>query len=543
MKTTKFKMKKVILFFMVFLIFLSGCNNNSNRNKPEKPDIEVSNVPDITNSEGTTIETIPPLSTNDQLPEIFEPVNLLSIFQPTYSKDEKYFNLMSWQEYITDKFDIEINVFYNQKELRSAQAIYYLNYHIGYPYWGADEVFNYINEGSKTDSIYNLSPYYEKYGWNDFIDPLYIEELKVDGCIYAVPTAANKYIIPRYYNAEYLAQLGMEVPKDINSFYNYLIEAKKIMEGENIILPMLIPQHQMFPCTADIFRAFGAYVNSEQNSALSFNPNTQSFEDAIFYEDIEAALDFFKTLQTDNIIGFFGNAYCESDDFTRNQFFGDRLKISPNFASEYNFIIDENTKWFSKFLRATPRYEVVSGYYLEHTNNKNVCEIRSDMGFYVFPTNIENINGTIELFNSVMTDKTYYPDLLYGVENTDYEIISDKIYPKSPRDGTFTGIRMISAFEDENNYYSANNVDIVGEIASSLMYESNIFTQTSRYRDIVGGSTISSSSYFDNLFLGCVATEDAVKEYRKWFLESGMYQTLDKLNERINADTAYDYNP
>ncbi len=532
-------MKKVILVLMILLICLSACNETSMRGTSEKPDIDVSDAPRITNSNGMIEETSTPLEETEQLPDIFEPVNLLSIFQPAYSKDEKYFNLMSWQEYIADKFDIEINIFYQSKEVSGVQAVYYYNYPIGYPFSKVNQVFDYTS----SDMAYDLSPYYEKYGWNDFIDPLYIEDLKVDGRIYAVPTEANKYIIPRYYNAEYLAQLGMEVPKDINSFYNYLIEAKKIMKGENILLPMLIPQHQMFPCTSDIFRAFGAYVNSEYNSALSFNPNTQSFEDAIFSDDIESALDFFKTLQTDNIIGFFGNAYCESDDFNRNQFFGDRLKISPNFASEYNFIIDENTKWFRKFLRATPRYEAVSGYYLEHTNNKNVCEVRSDMGFYVFPTNIENINGTIDLFNSVMTDKTYYPDLLYGLENTDYEIIGNEIYPKRPRDGTFTGIRMISAVVDKNNYYSANNIDIVGDIASSLMYESNIFTQTSRYRDIVGGSTISSSSYFDNLFLGCVSSEEAVKEYRKWFMESGMYQTLDKLNERINATTAYEYTP
>ncbi|MCD6323022.1 MAG: hypothetical protein J7L77_08350, partial [Clostridiales bacterium] len=117
-------MKKLILFFMIFLIFLSGCNGNSDRNNSEKPDIEVSNIPVITNSDGTAIETIPPLNANDQLPEIFEPVNLLSIYQPAHSSREKYFNLDAWQRYIYDKFGIEINMTY-KSSINS--SVYYFN--------------------------------------------------------------------------------------------------------------------------------------------------------------------------------------------------------------------------------------------------------------------------------------------------------------------------------------------------------------------------------------------------------------------------------
>lgn len=509
-----------------------GCNENTSHNKTEKPDI--TGLPD---------KSQVPLNTDGQLPEYFEPAFLLSIYQPAYNSNEKYFNLMDWQEYIKDKFDIEINVFYNSKELGGVQAVYYYNYLPGYPYTKVDQVFNYIS----SEIAYDLSLYYEKYGWYNFIDPLYIESLKVDGCIYAVPTAPNKYIIPRYYNAGYLDRLGMEVPKDINSFYEYLIGAKKIMEGQGILLPMFIPQHRMFPCTSDIFRAFGVYVNSEQNSALAFNPNTQSFEDAIFSEDIETALDFFRTLQSDGLMGFWGEAHSFNtdniNDINKNQFIGDRFNVNKNFATEYNLVYDTDANFWLKFLLATPGYETTSGYYLEYINTKNICEVRSDVGFYVFPKNIENINGTIDLFNSIMTDRAYYADLLYGMENTDYEIINNETYSKLPDQGTFPGIRMLKTIEDPNNYYSPGNIDIAGEIASGLMYESNIFNQTTRYRDIVGNFIISQSSYFDNLFLTCVSTSDAVAEYKKWFLESGWYQNLEKLNERINAVTVYDYTP
>ncbi len=263
---------------MIALIFLSGCNEDTSHSKTDNPDILQSTIP---------------LNSNGQLPEMFESVNLLSIYQPAGNKDEKYFNLMSWQDYIFQKFGLEINMFYSQEEVGGVSAVYYFNSRIKYPYSRVDQVFNYVNP----DMAYDLTPYYEKYGWDSLIASEYIEALKVDGSIYAIPTTPNKYIIPRYYNAEYLNQLDMEVPTDINSFRNYLVESKKIMEGDGLLLPMFIPQRQMFPCMSDIFRAFGAYVNSEYNSTMSFNPNTQSFEDAVYSENIETALGFVKSLQ------------------------------------------------------------------------------------------------------------------------------------------------------------------------------------------------------------------------------------------------------
>lgn len=516
-------MKKIILFVMVILIFLSGCNENALHNETENPDIKYSNAP---------------LNSDSRLPEILDPVSLLSIYQPAGIKDEKYFNLMGWQEYIKDKLNIEINVFYSSKELTGVQAVYYFNSRIDYPYARVDQVFDYVNP----DMAYDLTPYYEKYGWDRYIESDYIEALKIDGSIYAVPTASQKYIIPRYYNAEYLKSLSMDVPTDINSFQNYLIESKKIMEGDGILLPMFIPQRQMFPCMSDIFRAFGAYVNSEQNSTMSFNPNTQSFEDAVFSENIEAALGFIKSLQEQGLMGINGEAHSHEISNTENQFIGDRLQVNKNFATEYNFVYDNEFNSFKKFLSAAPGYESVSGYYLEHINSKNVCEIRSDMGFYVFPKNIQNIHGTIDLFNSIMTDKTNYANLLYGVENVDYVVVNEEIFPILPDIGTFPGIRMLTAVEDSNNYYSPGNIGIISELTQDLLYESNIFNQMTRYRNIVGNSTVT-GSFHNHLFMTGVSTSDAVEEYKRWFFGWGMNETIEKLNERIGAVSAYDYTP
>ena len=524
-------MKKVLLIVMVVIIFLTGCNENTSRGTTENPDINLSGIPSISD----LMETLLPMNTDGQLPEIFESVNLLSIYQRAYTADEKYYDLLGWQEYIYDKFGLEINMFYRQSELKGASAVYYFNSALGYPYRRTHRVFDY----TEPETAYDLTPYYEKYNWSSFIDNEYIEALKVNGSIYAVPTASEKYIIPRYYNKAYLDELGMEVPTDINSFHNYLIESKKIMDGEGMLLPMFIPMRQMFQCTADIFRAFGVYVNSESTSMVTYNPNTQSYEDAVFSENIETVLTFIRTLQEQELMSVYGEGNCFNGSFYENPFIGDRFKVNKTFATEYNFVYDKKSNNFRKFLLSETEYEKVSGYYLMNNNSSNVCEVCSDMGFYVFPKNIKNIHGTIDLFNTIMTDGKYYADLLYGVENTNYIIINEEILSKLPDKGTFPGIRLITPFDNPNNYYSPGNTDVLRQLPQESYYEANIFNYIARYDDIINTSI--SSSFHDNLFMPCISPYDAIEEYKKWFLNSGMKAAIEQLNERIGAVTVYDY--
>ena len=528
-------MKKLLLFLLIFIVLIAGCNDGGNSRLSEKPDIDVNGTPVALNPDEIPI----PIETDGQLPEFFDSVSLLSIYQPASNKAVKYYNLMNWQEYIKQKFDIDIQMVHDSKELRGAQAVYYYNYRIGYPFINVTQLFDY----NKTGMAHNLAPYYEKYDWYQYVDSSYIREMTVDGEIYAIPTAPNKYILPRYYNAEYLDKLGMEVPTDINSFLDYLNESKKIMSGEGILLPMFVSNHMIYPSTADIFRAYGAYVNSEYNSAQSYNPQTQSFEDAVFSKNIVNALEFIKMLQSQELMGIFGEAdfYDSNKMSSGNQFMGDRFKVNNNLATDYNLIFDNEIKYFMKSLLTEPSYEARSGYYLTHTNSEKVCEIRSDMGFYIFPENIKNINGVIELFNSILTDNDYYADLLYGVENTEYVMVGEDIVPEVPAIGTFPGIRLLKPVEDKYNYYSEGNISAINSIPENMFFESNIFNQMTRYRYISGNMT-HRGSFNDKLFMKDFPTEDAIKEYKEWFINSGRREMINQLNEKINAVTAYDYN-
>ena len=525
-------MKKVVLFVMVFLVFLSGCNDSVSQSTSEKPNIDVNTIPKTSNLDEAYIEITPSTEPKEQLPDIFESVNLLSIYQPAHSSSEKYYNLNGWQNYIYDKFGIEINMAYSSN---ISSPVYYFNYLVNSPYGRSKKVFDYIDP----ELVFDLSPYYKKYNWESFIDPEYIKQLSINGGIYAVPTAPQKYVIPRYYNKTYLDILGIDVPTDINSFIDYLRNAKNLMEGEGILLPMFVQQRKYFQSTADIFRAFGTYVNSAINSTVSYNPNSKSYEDAVFSENIEEALSFIRTIQDENLMGISGEAYCPNDYYS-NPFIGDKFKVNKVFATEYNYVFDIKTNSFQRDLEAQISYEVVNGYYLSHLNSRNICEIRSDMGFYVFPKSTQNIYGTVDLFNTIMTDSNYYADLLYGVENTDYSVINEKIVPNIPTKGTFPGIRMIKPIEDTNSYYSANNIDVISNLNQKLYFESNVFNYVNTNSD--SNNFWTGGSFHDALFLTCFSPQEAIEEYKKWFYKSGMRMDIEKMNEKIGAITVYDYN-
>jgi hypothetical protein len=143
-----------------------------------------------------------------------------------------------------------------------------------------------------------------------------------------------------------------------------------------------------------------------------------------------------------------------------------------------------------------------------------------------------------------MTDKGMYADLLYGVQDTDYEILNDQIYPMLPDTGTFKGIRLVIPYDNHNSYYKPDNISIADQLARNMLYESNIFNQlySGRYKFIMGNGS-ASGSYHENLFAKNFSTADAVEGYKEWFFGSGMYKAITDVNEKIGTVPAYNYIP
>ncbi len=524
-------MKKILLIIFVFALVLSG-------GKIEAPNHEESNTP-FSNSSAS-----PNISVDVEIPDDGEAVDKLEIIYPAY-KARKYNNLLDWQSYIKDKFGIEIIVRYKAFSIRDLaddgndlNGIIYLNFEKGLVYEFNTDVLRYGSEVA-----YELSPFYKKYDWYGLIDDEYINALSENGGIYAVPTASYKYIIPRYYNETYLNELNFDVPRTIDEFYYYLKQTRNLHPDSETFFPMCISAHNLAPSTADIFRAYNTYLNTEFNSSISFNPNTGTFEDAVFSEDFAPALEFIRQLQNEKllIINGFRKEQLSNGEHA-NIFVEDITSIDKNFASEYNYIYSSKNNFFIPHSLTEPGYNYKEGFFLDGLNTENTCEVRNDMAFYVFPKTITNINGVVERFNEVFTDTQYYADLKYGIINEDYINENDTIIIKKPSSGDFIDLKQIVHVSDNNACYVPSSRSVIDGLNSIKMYEQNVFNHiftiaAPEEKETLGIGDLS----IQILFNSNISAIESIEEYKALFLKSGKLGTLEQINNKLGIASQYDY--
>ena len=527
------KIIEILALISIVALFIATCKTEVNNTEISTPSLSISPLPGPSISQNPSPDSnYPSISPGNNLPEDVVEAKYLKIIYTADNKG-KYFALSDWQTYIQKKFGIEIYVDY---QLLSSDSILKKNRLIdGLLYLKYNEISVSVNNTevlrlSNGDFAYNLAPYYEKYGWNKFIEKQYMDALNINGSIYAIPAADMKYIVPRYYNAEYLEKLDMDVPETISQFHEYLLATKELNAGDNTFYPMVVfPMYTL--CTADIFRAYGVYFNSIMNNARVFNPNTNSFEDGVFSENIEEAVGFIRQLQQEELFIVYDMFGIE----------GGVSNFNKKLATEYNVVYNTKKFGFSPYSLAEFAYERTNGYYLTHINLDNVCEIRSDLAFYMFPKSIENINGTIELFNRLFTDSQYYADLRFGIEETDYYVIDGIPVKQEPNVGVLLNLKQIKPIYDRSASNSPESIEIAESISNELAYENNVFNQKWSYSDRGVNRDSNQDNSIEILFDKELSPYDAIEKYRSEFRKSGKLAILNELNEKIGAVSIYDY--
>lgn len=537
-------MKKVLILVLVVVISLIGCTNNGTG----KNGSTSSSVPTSSNFSPDPSNYPAGIHSDIILPENPGFVNSLNIIYPAYNI-MKYLNLDEWHTLIKDKFDMDLNITYEYIEPKdlygsnNPNSILYLNFTRGVPYEFNTNVFLYSDD----NIVYDLSPYYLKYGWDKFIDPAYIELLKVEGKIFAVPASNEKYILPRYYNESFITELGLDVPTTTSEFYEYLSSTKKLNQGNSEFYPMCVFDPYITKSTADIFRAFGVYFNSCFNLTITYNPNTNSFEDGVFSEGAEDALNFIRTLQDENLM-----AICGDSSYRNSEGIGVIIsrpsyeKLDKNFATEYGVLyVPEKFGFIRQGIADVnkPAYNSVEGYYLIGTNDKNICEVKSDLAFYMFPKTNDKINETVETFNKFFTSSEYYANLRYGVDEKDFTIIDYNIVINRPSVGSFVDLKAIKSFNDFNTTLVPESRQVIEGLSMDTYFEKNVFNQYYAY--LGNGTKFDANSQgmmIDILFDESLSPYDAIDEYKKMFTVSGLQNVINEMNMNLGTPTSYDYN-
>jgi len=435
----------------------------------------------------------------------------------------RYNQLDLWSEYIYNKYGVKVNVNYSLGTKIPDDEIFYINYH---PYFAKD-VYSYINN----NDYYSLNKYYEKYGWYDYVDPKYIKSVTIGEDIKALPCVNSILIRPRYYNKLYIDQLGIEAPQSINEFTNYLNEAKKLMVNSDQF-PMVIAYQAVTQQTSDIFRGFGLYVGVNEESMIAYNPLTNSYEDATFSEKFSNVHQYFLMLEQSKTISFTRASQL-------------LLLNSDKLATEYNLVY--NLFKGSTVDKYIPEYPCVASYYLKGDNQEKLINVRKQLSFYLFPKTISNIDGTVELFNSIIANNNSFYDMKFGIYGTDYNIVDDSIVLNSS--GQFidlnSPIESYSTLSEKEKdlipySYESNSLLDVKMLTSLFTIEekesfNGQFTQKIMNQQIVelfGGHREDT---------GIISSEDLIAEYKREFLKRNGQNYIHILNEKLGMKSKYKY--
>lgn len=515
------QVKKVLLLIIIFIVFITGCKGI---------DINVTEKPNLTQS-----PYINPIKDAD---DIYPATALIIFTEPYYG--QRYYAIESWQDFIKEKFGLEIYLSYGTYRRYQGidpNSIYLLNYNFLQAATNGDN--SDVLVMSNPENMNDLTPYYERYGWDANIENRYKELLTVNNGIYAIPSIPDKYSIPRFYNSNYLKELGLEVPDTITDLYEYISGTREMKSSQNFI-PICLSENHIIPSLADIFRAFGVYTGTVNNSTISYDPNSNSYEDAVFSEHFASSLSFIRQLQQEKLLGIKGDArnyYNPEDD--SNYFLSNLIGIDKEFASEYMYIYDSAENDFVYNPKLKPSYKYSCGYYLTHTNTTSVCEIRCDIAFYMFPKTINDLDGTMDLFNMVMGNPEYKFPLGYGIENKDYNIINDNAIPSEPDIGGLVNIRQLKSKPDEYVSLIPESLEFITGINRDLVYEFDVFNYwPTHYRELSGSVNI---SILRELFYPFVSVQDAIENYRQKFSVAGGYNRIKLINQNCGTESAYDY--
>ncbi len=464
------------------------------------------------------------------------------IYTPLYPADSlniqcigntraKYFEHETWSVYLKIKYNISIQLNYDSNTDENIIYIPKGNYMYS-------SVTRAYNESANSEKAIDLSQYYERYEWNQYIDEKYINHVTDDDGIYSIPIVSSGYLTPRFYDKELLVQLEMDVPTTVAQFYDFLLAAKNHNSDIETYTPIYLNAHNIIPGLSDVFRGYNLYLNDSSSSTIGYNPNTQSYEDVMFSPAIYEVGNYFHTLRENDLLYIYN--FITNNIFTSDNPFETELYPSQvHFATEL-YRNSEQGDLLYNYNANIPNYDYLKGYYLSGNNEENLVKVKKDVSFYVFPKTLSNPDETIELFNQIFTNNEYFYDFSYGIEGTNYTRENEEITLNKPIVGSYPNLQLLTS----NEQYLPQTLDniFLKTAPSLLFYEENNFDyKINILIPTVVDANNNNFQPFILLFNQNIPVIDAVMEYRQVFMESGMKEKVKELNDMIGTTSKYNY--
>ena len=385
------------------------------------------------------------------------------------------------------------------------------------------------------------------------------EAFIINGQTWAVPSTVSKNASFRYIRMDWLNNLSMDMPTDVNEFHNILraftFNDPDMNDIDDTVGAISIGLWGM----QDIFASFDARANYKGEMIPSWNPNEDIWEDSMLKPEMSECVSYLKMLKDEGVIIDIVN--------TEN---GNKFEtgIAGSFFSVYHKGGIEN-----KLRNVSSMSEPVIDIMLGLSNNidrKILPFFEPFRAPYVVLNNTRNPSDTLNTFlNTFLLDKNGYILSLYGlpdspnssgyfrendgkIERMLYEY-ENKAYPRMTpnffrNEGLYdlsevligssgTRVESTSTFTDrynrviqESTYYMVPWSIISAEDKTGVTIESSLKELATLSLNILEGS-ISGKSSFD----------EGLANYRIAAKRMGMQEYLDELNERLGKTSGQSY--
>ncbi len=398
--------------------------------------------------------------------------------------------------------------------------------------------------------------------WNTLPEGMKNLYVSDDGKVWAIPRSYNKIVESRIFRADYLKELEMEMPDNLDSLYEVsLALAGHVRAGSastDTIGMMYVNAYSL----RDIFYANGVPVNksndSINNTSISYNPEYGSFEDSMLMKDMEVTLDYILKLRNDGITRQMrGSSYRSG--------FGSTLLENDRIANVYQQVPDE--------VFTDDRFSVSPGINGLKTSMLIPLTCGVTDGFYVLGSNTENAKAVANYFVSrFYGDLETYLFASRGIPGELYEYSSETGEVRvlnyaffTPGAASMIGDNPVFQYEDIDITFDytlaggaaalsqlkqrslALNEYISEGLSKGLIYELPVVKAYPEVFKAGENEIINSAAgtIFDNQFnrlmSGRVAASEAIATYKKDMKITGMQDIINELNRRIGAKTMFSY--
>lgn len=509
---------------IVFLV-LAACSNNSSN--VERPDISF--LPEETDTNITDVQDIDKPDIN--IEDIDKDITIFC--ERTGINDLSEDEIKDWEFYIYDKYDYAIDLIISEKvnllktdvgeiiEKTNLDGFVYM-----YAFWQLDrlidaEVLMPVNEYIKDIPEYSVMDEKILFGYTDR-----------NNNIWAFPFGKMNDSLPRttrFYNKEWLEKANVPIPTTIEEFYSYAkFVAEKDPDDDNSVDTYIAAINTaklpgILESLNDIWVAFGCYFDM---GPISYNPETEQYEDFILNEKFINAATFIKYL--------IDNGYILKYE-----------TLTPSEEGPYN-VASADVSHIAQTLHFNG-YEI--GQYLLGENDTYLINIRPPSTCIGVLKNTEKPKEQMQSFLQILqSDPNSFMDFYAGIEGThynttktSYEIIMPEniddlnlIFMDLKLNGSEEDIIIkMGEIEEESLFEEMHNKavqELKGFLTSDIAYSSPYDSYS--YGMISLNSSLSQSveKLFTSIFIAGDSIEDAVNEYKEETEKLGIERKIHTLN-------------